>query len=243
MKRTDIELVRPARILLTVCLIAWAVPAWGQRGNPATAAGPPPPLSQSPNPFGDADLRERHLILSDVGMIVQPMVERQPIEKHDTINVVIDLTARAASEGELDRRKKADTQASLKDWVLLRGLTLFPDPQTRGDPTVGGVLNKKLRAEGELETSESVKLSIQCEVVCIRPNGLLVLEGHRSYQINSESWEVYYLATFRPEDILPNNSVESQYGFAETLKKQEAGSVRDGYRIGWLQRLMDRYQL
>lgn len=243
MNRVDVEFVRPARILLTVCLIAWVVPAWGQRANPASAAGPPPARSQSPNPYGDADRRAAPLTLGDVSWTAQPVVEREPIAIHDLITVLVDEKTRIVIEGEIDRRKKVSHEVTLKDWVLLSGLSLIPDPQSRGDPTVAGDVNKKYRADGELATSESVKLSIQCEVVDILPNGLLRLEGRTSFQINAEGSEIYFFGTFRPEDILPDNSVESRHAFRPYFVKRESGSVRDGYRIGWLQRLMDRYQL
>lgn len=243
MKRVDVEFVRPARILLTVCLIAGTVPAWGQRANPASAAGRHPARSQSPNPYGDADHRATPLTLGDVSWTAQPVVEREPIEIHDLITVLVDEKTRIVIEGEIDRRKKVSHEVSLKDWVLLNGLSLIPDPQSRGDPTVAGDVNKKYRAEGEMETSESVKLNIQCEVVDILPNGLLRLEGRTSFQINSEGSEIYFFGTFRPEDILPDNSVESRHVFSQRLVKRETGAVRDGYRRGWLQNLLDRYQL
>jgi flagellar L-ring protein precursor FlgH len=147
------------------------------------------------------------------------------------------------SDGEIDRKKKANGSMTLSDWIGLDGWAIRPDPQSAGDPTVAGKMENKYKAESELETRESLKLTIACSVVDIRPNGLLVLEGHRSIHVNSEQWEVSLGGMVRAEDILPNNTVPSEKVADMRLDKREAGHIRDGYRRGWFQKWLDKYQL
>ena len=162
---------------------------------------------------------------------------------HDIVVVLVDENTRVLSEGEINRKKKADGSMTLSDWIGLDGWAIRPDPQTPGDPTVSGKMENKYKAEGEMETRESLKLTVTCTVVDIRPNGLLVLEGHRSIRVNSEQWEVSLGGMIRSEDILPNNTVLSEKVADMRLDKREAGHVRDGYRRGWVQKWLDRYQL
>ena len=63
---------------------------------------------------------------------------------------------------------------------------------------IAGQMQNKYKAEGELETRESLKLTVACTVIDIRPNGLLVLEGHRSINVNNERWEISLGGTIRP---------------------------------------------
>jgi flagellar L-ring protein precursor FlgH len=182
------------------------------------------------------------LRLSDVSYGYIEVEPPKELRIHDLITVMVDESAQVLSEGEMDRRKKADGKFSLDDWILFDGFSVFPDPQTRGAPRITGKMENKYRAEGEMETRESMRFRIACEIVDIRPNGTLVLEGRRSIQNNKEQWELSLTGIARPEDILPNNTVLSEDLASLRIHKREAGHVRDGYRRGWLLKILDRYQ-
>lgn len=127
--------------------------AWGQSssmyGDPAQRA----PLTLSQTAYGYQE--------------AQPPKELKP---HDLVTVMVDESTHVISEGEIDRRKKAEGKYVLTDWIGVDGLAIRPDPQSSGDPTVAGKVENKLRAEGELETNDSMKFRIACEIVDIRPN-------------------------------------------------------------------------
>ncbi len=182
----------------------------------------------------------RPLSMRDVSLIWQSVEEPQPIRLHDLVTVVVDETAQVISEGGMDRRRQANLQLGLKDWILLDGLRLRPDPQDEGDPTVAGDFNQQYKTEADLETRDAMKFRIACRVVDIRPNGTLVLEGRRTIQNNEEVWEQSLTGVVRPEDILPNNSVLSENVADLRIFKREIGHVRDGYRRGWVQLWLDR---
>jgi flagellar L-ring protein precursor FlgH len=179
----------------------------------------------------------------ETSFIFQEFEPPKEYQLHDIIVVIVDVNTRVLSEGEINRKKKADGSMTLSDWIGLDTWAIRPDPQSAGDPTVSGKMSNKYKAEGELETRESLKLTIACTVVDIRPNGLLVLEGHRSIRVNSEQWIVSLGGIARPEDVLPNNTVLSEKMASVDVIKREAGNVRDGYRRGWVQKWLDKYQL
>lgn len=196
--------------------------------------------AQSGSLLGDPKGRAP-LTLSKTSLIYVPSKEMNTIELNDLVTVMVDEKSQVISEGEVDRRKKADGMMRLKDWIVFDGWAIRPDPQSMGDPTVAGEVNSKYRAEAELETRESMKFHITCRVVDIRPNGNLVLEGRRVIINNEESWELSLSGVVRPDDVLPNNTVLSETIAEMRIHKREAGHIRDAYRQGWLQRWMDRY--
>jgi flagellar L-ring protein precursor FlgH len=164
------------------------------------------------------------------------------MELHDVIVVRVDELARMQSDGEVNRRKVSTYSARLADWVLLRGLeAIKPDPQPDGDQRVQGQLQQQLRATSELEARESLALSIACEVVDIRPNGNLVLEGHKKVGVNEESWEVSLTGLCRREDIGPDNVILSRNVLDLRIEKRDRGMVRDGYKRGWFQYWFDEF--
>ncbi len=165
------------------------------------------------------------------------------IQKHDIISVRVDVLSRASADGELRRRKDARYDARLKDWIVLDGLrSAKPDPQTEGAPRMRGELRSDYRAIGELETSESLAFNLACEVVDIRPNGNLVLEGRSKIVLNEEYWTYVLTGICRPEAIGPNNVVLSRDIINLDIKKIETGSVASGYQRGWFQKIFDLFQ-
>ncbi len=197
--------------------------------------------AQSSSMLGDPD-RRGPLRLSNLSYSYVEIEPPKELRIHDLVTVMVDQSAQVISEGEVDRRKKADGKYSLDDWIVLDGLGIRPDPQSTGSPKITGKMENKYRAEGEMETRETMRFRLACEIVDIRPNGTIVLEGRSFIQVNSEQWELSLTGIARPEDILPNNTVLSEDLASLRINKREAGHVRDGYRRGWLMKFLDRYQ-
>lgn len=163
------------------------------------------------------------------------------IELHDPVVVRVDELARMQSDGELNRRKTSTYNAQLKDWLIFRGLDIKPDPQPDGDQTVQGQLQQQLRATSEMEARESLAFNITCEIIDIRPNGNLVLEGHNQINVNEERWMVSLSGMCRRQDIGPDNVVLSKNILNLQIDKRDRGQVRDGYRRGWFARWFDEW--
>jgi flagellar L-ring protein precursor FlgH len=198
--------------------------------------------AQSASLYGNPAQRRQPLTLANTSWTYQAVEPPHEIKLNDLVTVIVNYEAQVFSEGSMDRRKKADFKAVLKDWVILKNWAVFPDPQSKGDPTLSGSFDNKLRSQAELESRDGMRFKISCSVVDIRPNGLLVLEGRRSIRNNDEMWELSLIGSVRPEDVLPNNTVLSEKVASLRIHKREAGHVRDGYRRGWMLRWLDTYQ-
>ena len=183
------------------------------------------------------------LLLDNGSWTYVPKVMPRVLAIQDRVTVRVDELARMQSEGEVERRKNAQYDARLQDWVRLIGLkALKPAVQAEGDPRIRGQLQQLFRAESDVETRESLALNIACTVADIRPNGDLVLEGHKQIRINDDVWEVSLTGICRRQDVGPDNVVLSRNIVDMKLDKRERGHVRDGYRRGWLGRWMDEFQ-
>ena len=174
--------------------------------------------------------------------VAEKPLEPQPVDLHDIVTVIIQETSVVTSEGQMDRKKKAYGDLILKNWVLLKGLSFKPDPQSAGEPHIRGELDNKMQSQANMETRDSMKFRIACNVVDIRPNGNLVIEGRREIRNNDELWEYSLTGEIRAKDIMPNNTVTSENVAEMKLLKRETGHVRDGYRRGWLLKWLDYVQ-
>lgn len=185
---------------------------------------------------------EPPLTLPQASWVFIPTPPPRRIDLHDSVVVRVEELARMTSDGEINRRKTSNYNAQLKDWLLWPSLlTIKPDPQSDGDQRVQGQLQQQTRSTNEMETRESLTLNIACEVKDIRPNGLLVLEGHKSIGVNEEAWEISLTGLCRREDILPDNTVFSKNIMEFDLDKRERGQIRDGYKRGWFVRWFDQF--
>lgn len=171
-----------------------------------------------------------------------PVLPPKEIKVNDIITIRVDLGTRVSSEGEVQRRKTGRYDAVLNDWLVLTGLRKVKvAPQTDGDPRVQASTNQQYRATAELETSESMKFEIAATISHILPNGNIVLEAHREIENNNEVWLHSLTGTCRREDIGPGNLILSKDIASLRISKKELGTVRDGYKRGWVTRFMDRF--
>lgn len=198
--------------------------------------------AQSSSLLGDPASR-RPLGLADVSPFYQPPNMPRQIKMHDLVTVLVEQKSETLSQGNVDRRKKAEGGMTLNDWVGFEGFAVQPDPQSAGDPKVSGISENKYRAQAKLDTKDTIKFTITCEVVDIRPNGTVVIEGHRSVRNNEDVMDAALTGVVRTEDIMPNNTVRSEHIAELRINKREVGHIRDAYRRGWLMRWLDEYQL
>ncbi len=197
--------------------------------------------AQTSSLFQTSDKR-RDFTLENYSWTYQKPVEPQPLKLHQLIRVAVDEKSVVISEGQMDRKKKGYGDLTLPNWILFKGMSVIPDPQTAGAPHIRGEVDNKLTTQANMETRDSMKFNIMCAIVDIRPNGNLVVEGNRIIKNNRENWEYSLTGEIRPEDVLPNNEVLSANVANMRLIKREEGHVRDGYRRGWLLEWLDRYQ-
>lgn len=165
------------------------------------------------------------------------------LKVHDIVKILVQEKNALNSEGDVNRRKTGVFNAQLKNWVLLKGLSLKSDPLTAGQPQANGTLDQEYQANMQLQTKASLSFVIAAEVVDVRPNGNLVVEAHKEVKDNEDIWDQSITGLIRPQDVLPNNTVLSENIAEMMIDKREIGHVRDGYRRGWLTRLYDRFSI
>jgi flagellar L-ring protein precursor FlgH len=186
-------------------------------------------------------LTSRQLTRRDSWIYIEP----EPVPElaiHSLVTVIVDYRSQVISEADHERKRQANIKAVLTDWIRLSGLDIKPAPQSDGSPAIVGTLNARDKSESDLETRDGMKFTITCEVVDIRPNGELVLDGQRLVENNEEQWMLSLSGIVRPEDVLPNNTVLSSTIAELHIDKREQGVIRDGYRRGWLLEIIDRYR-
>jgi flagellar L-ring protein precursor FlgH len=182
------------------------------------------------------------LTMADSSWTYQKVEEPRLLKLHDLITVVVSEKSSVTSNGQIDRKKKGYGDLILPDWIKFWHGGLGAQDFPNGAPHVRGEIDNKLDTQGQLQTADAVTFHIACEVVDIRPNGNLILEGHRTIKNNEEVWDYSLTGEIRVEDVKPNNTVQSESVASLRINKREEGHVRDSYRRGWLLEWLDRWQ-
>lgn len=187
--------------------------------------------------------QKQPLTLNDCSWTVQPTEEPRTIKLHDLVTVRVDEKSAVISDGQMDRKKIAHGDLVLKNWIkLYHGFNIGSDKFNNGTPHIRGELDNKMQSQGNLETRDSLKFVIACNVVDIRPNGNLVLEGRRTIKNNEDTWEYSLSGEVRPDSIKMNNEILSSDVADMRIVKRESGHVRDSYRRGWMLEWLDKWQ-
>ena len=150
------------------------------------------------------------LTMADASWTYQKGEEPRMLKLHDLIVVAVSEKSVVKSDGQIDRKKKGYGDLILPSWIKFWNGNLGDAPFNNGAPHVRGEIDNKLQTQGQLQTDDLMTFRIACEVVDIRPNGNLILEGHRTIKNNEEVWDYSLSGEIRAEDVKPNNTVLSE---------------------------------
>ncbi|REJ66877.1 MAG: hypothetical protein DWQ31_13165 [Planctomycetota bacterium] len=180
--------------------------------------------------------------LQQVSLIWREYEPPPEVKLHDVITIVVDEKSLYQSRADLIRNKEGSIDAILQDNPVLDNFNLRPSPQSAGDPALRASFESESQAQSQLRVSDRIAFRIAVKVVEIRPNGNLVLEGHRQILNNEETHEMSLTGIIRPDKVDAGNIARAEDVAELRISKLERGEIRDGYRRGWLLRFLDRIQ-
>jgi flagellar L-ring protein FlgH len=148
----------------------------------------------------------------------------------DIVTVIVVEEASASNKSELKLNKKTSNKLDASgtgalDFVpLMSGaLDYQKDHQGKGETTLNGRMNARVTAE----------------VVEIRPNGNLVIEGSRAVLINDDEDQITVRGVLRPEDIAADNTVLSTYLSEAQIAYTGSGPNDNAAKQGIITRILD----
>src|SRR5690349_5892080 len=118
-----------------------------------------------------------------------PEAEQRELQLHDIITVLVDYRSALQSDGDANSKKTASFNAVLSDWLKFDGKNIEPAKQLSGDPRINGSLTSQYKTQADIQQKDALTFKIAADVVDIRPNGNLVIDGRSDVQVNDEVWE------------------------------------------------------
>jgi flagellar L-ring protein precursor FlgH len=195
--------------------------------NPQKVAGPSPEyapvipstVSQDVVPTGSV----YHVAFSDSWF-----GEKKSYRVGDIVTVVLDesLDADTTTKNTASRKTKTDVLSPLQiaKW---------------GSP--GGILSSDLQEENEISStgsgvidqSASFKGTMTAQVVEVYPNGNLLIRGEKIVNFSSGSEVVQVKGIIRPQDIQPDNTVQSKRLASAQITYKGVGPNANAQQVPW----------
>lgn len=149
----------------------------------------------------------------------------------DVITIVLEERTRSSKSAETTL-KKGTTNEILNPKILgsrVRG---------SGDTNIFNELESSTEFEGEGESDQSNSLSgtLTAVVANVLPNGLLLVQGEKWFQLNRGEEYVRVSGLVRPEDISGTNTVSSQRLADARIAYSGTGELAQANEAGWLTR-------
>lgn len=145
-------------------------------------------------------------------------------------------------EEKTDAQKKASTSTAKDNSIEFGAPTIFGQPVTHnGNDILSASVSTATEFDGEGESAQSNRLtgSITVFVSNVLPNGNLVIRGEKRLTLNQGDEYIRLSGIVRPEDISPENSVESTKVANAEILYSGNGAVSDANQMGWLARFFN----
>jgi len=158
---------------------------------------------------------------------------------HDLITVIIREEKRYKSDSELEQDKEFSVKAKVNKWPRIHNWELMPQSFPAGKPEMDVSVTGELKGSGTAERQDRLITRITAEIIDIKPNGTLVLQGYKFIKTDEEEQEIVLSGVCRSEDVGPDNTILSTQVHNLKIIVRHRGAVRDASRRGWLTRLLD----
>ena len=189
-------------------------------------------MEAAPEP-GQATLR-------DVSLIAVPDPEPHILKAHDLVTVIVREESAFKSDGTTDVQRQTDIDTKLDAFIKLslsnfeaKGLTANNLPEIKGEGS------RDFKGTGEVDRTDSLTARIAVEVLDVKPNGTLVLQGSKRIKTDDEEQQFILTGICRATDVQADNTVLSTNLFDLELEKKHKGAVRDATKRGWVNKLLD----
>jgi len=158
---------------------------------------------------------------------------------HDLITIIVRQRSKYEADAQLSQEKKWNLKSELEAFIKLTQGGIGASPFRRGKPTIDYKYLNKLEGDGELDREDKLTTRLTVEIVDIKPNGNLVIQGRSRLRWDDEVSNITLTGTCRKEDVTTDNTVLSTQLADLNIDSNNNGALRRSTTRGWLPRLID----
>lgn len=191
-------------------------------------APPPPPPATSPGSLWKGE-SNRNMLFSD----------NKALYQGDIITIVVNETSSAKNDASTNTSRATSTEAKISALLGLDTSILKRNANMGTEIAAGGTTTSTMKGSGDTNRGNTLKMNIAGRVVKVLENGNLLIEGRKQVTINDEDQYIVITGIIRPQDVTPDNTVDSKNIADARIIYTGAGVVTDKQRPGWGTRILD----
>lgn len=208
----------------------------------ATPQAPPPGVAAQPRGRTAEDPLAPALASHSLVAVTLPEPRRFAV--HDLIFVTVRESSESRFDGSLETEKEGEIGGEVTSFPSMTLQDLFDLRFRSRDlgenrPRVAAELEKEFEGEGEMTRSDTMTARLAARVIDIRPNGNLILEARKHIRTDEESVTLLLTGTCRPQDVNPDNTLDSFKLYDLHLIKVTDGEVRNAAKKGLITKFFD----
>jgi len=247
------KIIRKCWVVLTVGCVLFVGASLRAQQQPSVAAHPAidvSPAVQFDNAGGSLlratmpesrGFNDNHQArLSNVSFFAVPEPQAKTIKKHDAVTIIVREQSEMVANGKTETSKDQTLNAQLLQWPKIKTNPIGIKTSQLNDPTaVQWDLARDFTTDGKADRSDSLILRVTAEVIDVKPNGSLILQGTKYVRTDDEEQTVTISGSCRVEDVGPDNTILSTQLVDLHLVNDHKGAIRDATKRGFITKLLD----
>ena len=194
------------------------------------------PLPKRPR---EAPRRPRNPVYERYGWITTKPTPPKTFRPGDLITIIVREQRRFEADAELETKKRFRVNSDLSAFLRPIDRGIGAATFRRGAPNIEYSLDQRLKNEGDVSREDRLTTRLTAEIIDVKPNGVLVLEGRAEVMHDDETSKVTITGTCRKEDVTADNTVLSTQIANKVVIVENHGALRAASSRGWLIRLLD----
>ncbi len=154
----------------------------------------------------------------------------------DVITVTMQEASETNGNSTYNRQRNGQYAAQLAQFIRINSEGNLENA-VLNSPEI--VLQSRLQSTSQVTESESMKYRIRASVVEVLPDGVLVLEAHKSWVDNEDLWEYTLAGKVDPKEVSPDGSILSKNVADLSISKVLHSKLTDSTKRAWYIRLND----
>ena len=154
--------------------------------------------------------------------------------------LLVEIVETTSAQNKASTDSKRDSSASgdinflfrFDEWVKHKALGT-------NSKTLDVDFKNSFKGEGETKRDSTMMATISARVIDITIDGNLVVQGYREIRTNNETQYIIINGLVRPDDISPNNSIQSSHMADARIEITGEGVISDKQQPGWFGRGLD----
>lgn len=157
----------------------------------------------------------------------------------DILTVAIFEQASASREASTQTGRSSSNEAGISKFLGLE--TDLVKLNSAIDPTqlIATNYDNDFKGSGSTSRKENLVATLSTRVVEVFPNGNLRIEGGKTVTVNHEEQIIVLTGIVRPNDISPQNIIDSKYVLDAKIAYTGKGVISDKQKPGWMTRILD----